>query len=152
MISNLRAENGTDFQNNLWWWKPLWDYIGKNCHDILTSEDIEHGYSYHNHWISASKAKKIAHRLRELLDLGHTADYEMKYYRDMIPIINCNECMKYDGPTSKATVEEMVIFILKLRTFESLNDAKPGGKFSVDNVRKFVEFCDDSGGFSVSQG
>ena len=34
---------GIYFRNNVWWWRPLWNYVCKNCSDILTDEDVGAG-------------------------------------------------------------------------------------------------------------
>ncbi len=31
---------GAYFRNNVWWWRPLWNYVTELCDDILTEEDI----------------------------------------------------------------------------------------------------------------
>ena len=34
---------GSYFRANVWWWRPLWQYITVACEDILTEKDIESG-------------------------------------------------------------------------------------------------------------
>ena len=67
---------GAYFRNNVWWWRPLWDYVCINCSDILNKKDIEGGSSNSGHKISNKKSKLIASRLRKLLKEGHTAAYK----------------------------------------------------------------------------
>ena len=151
---DLYGKNGYYFRNNVWWWMPLWDYVAKNCHDILKPADIENGFGNRGHQISASNARKIAQRLSELSDIGHTADYE-KNYTDCIAGDAVNNkfnevTMFYRILHSKyAKVSEGVYSIGEIKELSPEEAAEYSGKFSVENVRKFVEFCEKSGGFSI---
>ena len=28
---DLVGQNGQGFRNNVWWWRPLWDYVCEHC-------------------------------------------------------------------------------------------------------------------------
>lgn len=106
-LDKFRTENrGAYFRNNIWRWSPLWEYVCLVCSDILSEQDEEKGYFNDGHIITESKAEKIARRLRNRLNEGHTSQYE-KVYKD------------------------------KRRPF------------SEGNVKEFVEFCVNSGGFAI---
>ena len=34
---------GGYFRNNVWWWRPLWDFVCHTCDDILTEKEKEAG-------------------------------------------------------------------------------------------------------------
>ena len=36
------------FRNNVWWWRPLWDYVCNTCYDILSEKDMNAG-SYNDY-------------------------------------------------------------------------------------------------------
>ena len=75
------ANEGAYFRNNVWFWRPLWNFVTGCCGDILSEKDIEKGYYNDGHKISKTKAKKIAVRLRKFFKDGSVAAYESFYSR-----------------------------------------------------------------------
>ena len=59
--------SGVYFRNNVWWWRPLWNFVCNSCDDILTEKDIEGGSWNDGHRISRTKAGKIAERLYHMI-------------------------------------------------------------------------------------
>ena len=57
-------EEGDYFRANVWWWRPLWQYVSITCEDILTENDMERGSYNDGHRISKTKANRIASRLK----------------------------------------------------------------------------------------
>jgi len=43
MGMNATSEKGEYFRNNVWWWRPLWDYCLNEHGDI--AGQVEHGHS-----------------------------------------------------------------------------------------------------------
>ena len=43
---------GEYFRNNVWFWRPLWDFVCNACDDILTEKDITGGHSNDGHKIT----------------------------------------------------------------------------------------------------
>ena len=70
---------GTYFRNNVWWWRPLWNFVSATCDNILTEKDIEHGSFNDGHRISKTKANRIAKRLWGLINNGQVKEYEEGY-------------------------------------------------------------------------
>jgi hypothetical protein len=77
------ANEGAYFRNNVWYWRPLWNFVTGCCNDILTEKDIESGYMNDGHKICKTKAKRIAGRLRKFFDDGSVAAYESWYARSI---------------------------------------------------------------------
>ena len=46
---------GIYFRNNVWYWRPLWQYVTVSCDDILTEKDMERGDYNDGHIISKTK-------------------------------------------------------------------------------------------------
>ena len=114
---------GIYFRNNVWWWRPLWDFVCSNCDDILTKEDMERGCYNDNYEITEDKAMKIAVKLNALLLDNTVTEYETAYeeYRK-----NKQESEDKD---------------------EAFMSNYP---FCKDNITKFAKFCEESGGFIIS--
>ena len=75
--------DGAYFRNNVWFWKPLWNFVSNVCNDILTEKDIEKGYYNDGHKICKTKTKRIASRLRKYFRGGDVVAYELWYSRQI---------------------------------------------------------------------
>ena len=108
---------GVYFRNNVWLWRPLWDFVARVCDDILTNTDITNGSLNGGHKISKTKANKISKRLWGLIDNGQVKEYEEGYKVDQEGLDD--------------------------------NDWNKSYPFNEDNVRRFANFCANSGGFTI---
>jgi hypothetical protein len=96
---------GIYFRNNVWYWRPLWDYVCQHV-DSLTEEDHIDGHSNSGHKISEEKAITIAGVLYALLEDGTVKEAEE------IHNMAENEADK-DGPSypfTEENVREFAIF------------------------------------------
>ena len=116
-IAWQEATDGSYFRNNVWFWRPLWNFVTGCCNDILTEKDVKSGYVNDGHRISKTKAKRIATRLRKFFKDGSVASYETWYARQISEL-------KED-------------------------DWNKNYPFSIQNVRDFERFCENSGGFEI---
>jgi len=108
---------GVYFRNNVWSWRPLWNFVSSVCESILTEKDIESGSYNDGHGISKTKANRIASRLFKLIRNGDVKAYESAYRKHQDSLNKDNWDKSYP--------------------------------FSEDNVRKFANFCLNSGGFRI---
>jgi hypothetical protein len=74
---------GSYFRNNVWWWRPLWEFVCNTCGDILSNEDMESGGYNDGHIIDGDKAIAISNRLNELIEDGFLLKYENDYKKEM---------------------------------------------------------------------
>ena len=136
---------GVYFRNNVWWWRPLWQFVCERFDDILTEKDMEHGSYNDGHEISADKAMKIGIELTSMLKSGRIKEYSDRYEADMkaLPKVVCNRCngnnhgnrKKKDCNPCNKTGER--------------DDWATSYPFDVRNVEEFAKFCLESGGFSI---
>ena len=68
---------GDYFRNNVWFWRPLWMFVCKNCSDILSEKNMTMGTYNDGHEISKTKAMRIGKRLKKLLHDGTAKKYEL---------------------------------------------------------------------------
>jgi hypothetical protein len=147
-----KSSKGEYFRNNVWYWRPLWDYV-ESC-GLLTPEEAEYGHSNDGFLIDASKAELIADVLDSRLRSGEVAEYAAKYKAelDALPLEECELC----GGTGKRTD---AIAEANPHLKERCNGCEGGGKkknfathypFEVENVQEFAAFCRESGGFTIS--
>lgn len=150
-----KTETGEYFRNNVWWWRPLWDYVYSVCSDILTDEERHKGCYNDGYEIQADKAKEICRVLSIELESGRTREYAMQYDIDkaLLPKQKCRLCegtgMRNDEIGKRAR---------EARPDYKCNGCQGEGQtppfeshyhFSVENVRGFMLFCKDSGGFDI---
>lgn len=136
---------GVYFRNNVWWWRPLWSFVCEHCDDILDEEDMESGHYNDCRDISEDKAMRIGIELTCMLDDGRVQEYADLYKKevDSMPQVDCYICNNNNyGNHKKRECKSCNKTGLK-------DDWAKSYPFDVDNVRRFAEFCLESGGFSI---
>ena len=75
---------GIYFRNNVWWWRPLWDYVWKLCEDdgVLTKEQYEEGHNNSGAEINVHQAELIALRLNHAIKMGWVDEHKKQYEAD----------------------------------------------------------------------
>tara|TARA_R100000501_G_C2618094_1_gene111576 strand:- start:194 stop:799 length:606 start_codon:yes stop_codon:yes gene_type:complete len=151
---------GSYFRNNVWFWRPLWQYVSIGCGNILTENDIMEGSSNSGHTISKTKAKRIAARLRRLDKDGMLSEYD-KFMNKKVKKARKNnkKVRELRDELQKKAKKELGPDIIpadypepyktewdKIYEMEDWTGHYP---FDVDNVRNFAEFCENSGGFEI---
>jgi hypothetical protein len=163
---NPTAETGEYFRNNVWWWRPLWDYCLTVHGDLC--EKVENGHSNDGDGLDAFDASLLSDRLLNDLATGVTAEYERKRneYLATLPRHDCKWCGATGIRDDKVGVEngmptrelETEMAIVLGRTHGWCNACNGEGKtddfetnygFSEENVREFALFLADSGGFQI---
>lgn len=61
---------GSYFRNNVWHWRPLWDYVYSLCEDFISEERYNGGHSNDAELFKEHEAKEIAKRLRKSIKEG----------------------------------------------------------------------------------
>lgn len=173
MGMDVFGENPTDecgeyFRNNVWWWRPLWDYCCEVAPDIIDDDLSDHGYYNDGMGLNEDSARELGELLQELIAEGHTAEYE-ENYNAMLARLPRRKCQLCDGtgirrdsvgisigmPERKLDKAEAIVLG---RTHGWCNACHGEGvaddfgtnyPFSVENVAKFAKFCLHSGGFSI---
>ena len=111
---NATTERGEYFRNNVWWWRPLWDYcvaVYEPCSKIL-------GHSNDGDGLCAEESLKLRAALLKEIESGRCAAYakEREEFLNAIPNVKCEVC---DGtgwvlPRSKEANEEFMDFVRNL--------------------------------------
>ena len=152
---------GHYFRNNVWYWRPLWQFVMSSCDDILTDEDCEEGSSNGGHEISEDKALAIADKIDEL-DKNGTIDF---YSKRVEEIRKKGEKHNKKIEVKKETLRKKVNSHMESdkivpahypepykSMWDKLQDQEDWGAhypFDADNVREFGKFCKESGGFEI---
>ena len=107
---------GSYFRSNVWYWRPLWRFVCSVCDNVLTDDDHERGSSNDGHRISKTKTKRIASRLRKLINSGYVSSHE-ELYNDALNKLDDKDWSK-SYPFSTEHVKEFERFCEKSGGFE----------------------------------
>jgi len=137
---------GVYFRNNVWWWRPLWQFVCDHFTTVLYDDDCERGNYNDGHLIDEDKAVRIGVGLTAMLEDGTIQSYQDFYEAELkaMPQVTCSVCngnnhgnrKKRDCKSCKQT--------------GLVDDWAKSYPFDVENVREFAKFCLESGGFTIS--
>ena len=140
-----KSKRGEYFRNNVWWWRPLAEYVLEN---VSIPEEEAKDWQYNNGTeVSEETALHIADTLDALIESRHTAQYERDYKRrlESLPPERCRVCHGTGKRNDKA-VKGKCSACLGKGEVENFDMLYP---FNVENVREFAQFCRESGGFRI---
>ena len=144
---------GVYFRNSVWEWRPLWNFVTATCDDILTEKDIRLGGYNDMHKISKTKAGRIAKKLHSMIEDGRVKEYEDGYKKQLASLeqIDCDICdatgKRQEPPNTGAGDRECN----GCNGTGKRDDWDKSYPFSEENVRRFANFCLNSGGFEICQ-
>ena len=153
---NHKTKKGEYYRNNVWWWRPLAEYIIDHT-SCVSEKDAERWVYNDGHEVSEEEAKAIAKQLKHLIKKGHAKKHYEEYEKERKKAENFN----------KKVQKELEAFEKKVGKDKAPNDYSKEDKknwdsiwakrlwsanypFSVENVKEFAEFCEDSGGFTIN--
>ena len=169
-VSDFEDVNvGHYFRNNVWWWRPLWNYCHVVAGDIIIGnlrvkkfKDDENGDTNYDdyEWVKAEydeghgnsgaslnsrNAKLLGNRLMEHIADGRTIEYQAEYeqYLNDLPDDDCGVCNGNNRGNTKKKDCNRCNGTGKTKSF---NKSYP---FDVENVEAFALFCIESGGFEI---
>ena len=157
---NKELNPGEYFRANVWFWRPIWNFVCASCDDFLSNKDMDAGCSNSGDRICKTKANRIASRLRSLDKQGIIQTWEDEM------MIHYNEAKLKNKEIDK----ELNVFQDKMR-MKYGDDVVPAGYNdsdkdtwdriyhkrdwassyppSRDSIMKFGIFCGESGGFEI---
>ena len=141
-----KSEKGDYFRNNVWWWRPLWNYCATSAPELIDKETYVSGTYNDGKGLNAMKAAKLGVKLLTLIEDGSCATYkrERDLYLESIPDEVCENC---NGNNRGNFKKKNCKACEGKGTRESWERHYP---FDVENVKEFAEFCIESGGFKIN--
>tara|TARA_Y100000310_G_C20467098_1_gene708181 strand:- start:212 stop:772 length:561 start_codon:yes stop_codon:yes gene_type:complete len=138
---------GVYFRNNVWWWRPLWDYVCEICEGVMSKEDMEAGGSNSGYEIDENTIECMLIKLRIEIALGNHKRYEKEYkkWQKNLPLEECSFC-KGTGQRNDEFAKG------KCNACDGKGEKKPWScsyPFSSENVEEFVAFLEQSGGIRI---
>lgn len=162
---NPTTKTGEYFRNNVWWWRPLAEYVCEVAPEIAVG--CEYWQSNDGDGLDENGARELAGRLREEIASGRTATYAMDRQTklDALPREKCEWCkgtgVRRDWLGTEMAMPEKVITVESHPRYGergwcngcdgvgSKESMECSYGFSVENVQKFAEFLEASGGFEI---
>jgi len=151
---------GVYFRNNCWWWRPLADFMITYC-DWLTEEQKEHLHDNSGFEFSHHEAGTIADTLQKKVDDGTAKAREEVNKREMAVADEWNkginaqqdevekEAIKETGNAKLVPYDYPKHFKKKWDDLQEQTDRKAHYPFKEANVKEFICFLRECGGFQV---
>ena len=165
---NPKNETGDYFRNNVWYWRPLWDYCCQVGESVISEEVAESCHYNDGAGLDEEGAEKLAEILRQELESGRVEERMQEYRNSLadLPREDCDLCnstgirtdevgVEYGMPERELPVEMQILIG---RTHGYCNGCNGEGTrtpwqanypFEVENVRQFADFLANCGGFEV---
>ncbi len=136
------SEEGAYFRNNIWWWHPLATYIETVAPDATVDYEAWH----HNEGagLDAEDAVALADKLQAEIDSGRCEQYMLSRGEEGVP--------NTENPSTVDMIKKVVGAIVGEETATEIGVDKIGESpwpFSADNVKGFIAFLRESGGFEI---
>ncbi|MDE2105515.1 MAG: hypothetical protein KGL39_50275 [Patescibacteria group bacterium] len=148
------SETGKYFRNNVWWWRPLAEYVVQTAPALAAK--CRHWQSNDGDGLDAADSIALADALQAELDSGRCEAYA-KIRAAEIEALPNKRCGLCEGTGIRKPIPEVGAGDLKRGGLTcnscggsgSVKDDATHYPFEVDNVREFVAFLRDCGGFEI---
>jgi hypothetical protein len=146
------SKTGEYFRNNVWYWHPLASFIQSRYADEIPKIKQLAWHSNDGDGLGANDSVKLAHLMQDDLNSGFVAQYAQAYEqeRNEAPKVECTyrNCngTGWNILDVQSGIKEKCPQCDGTGWTDSLENCYP---FSEENVREFVAFLVDSGGFKI---
>jgi len=151
---------GDYFRNNVWWWRPLANYVIQFT-GCVEEEDAQMWGENGGHEVDDQTAKQIHNQLQVLIESGHTKKFEDDYEKERLKEEKHNDkidkelekfCKSVEKKLGKSNLAPADFPKADHDEWERIYHKRiqsASYPFSVENVKEFAEFCKFSGGFTI---
>ena len=161
-ISGLNPKNkkGEYFRNNVWYWRPLAQYVLEET-KVIDKKDQDSWHYNDCHEVSKEQAEQIAKQLDHLVKSGHCKKFAQAWEKRREKIEKHNEqvekeLQKHSEEVKTRLNDEGLAPIdfpkedkdILDKIYEKRN-SDGSYPFTEENVKEFSEFCKNSGGFTI---
>ena len=156
------TNTGVYFRNNVWWWRRLADYILEHT-KCVDKKDFASWQHNDGHEVDEETAIQIANQLEHLIKTGHAEQYIKEVEKEKEQAKKHNEKVEKLLQELKMKVaKELNTDVEKLAPSEypakynkewwdiiNQKDYRDSYPFAISNVKEFIEFARNSGGFRI---
>ena len=152
---------GHYFRNNVWWWRPLANYVLQLMGNEFTEDEKASWHHNDGFEVSEEQARKIADRLEQELKTKRVKTVEEFYKARMKKAQEENKIVEQKHQELKKIVAEKTgkdnlvprdypePFHTQWEDIQKQFNYESSYPFSEDNVIDFMRFCRESGGFQI---
>ena len=145
---------GQYFRNNVWWWRPLWDYVCEVCEDVMTEEEMEAGGSNSGFSIPWLTAVDMVEKLQKEIATKNHKKYETNHTKKLkdLPDEKCEYCKGTGIRSDLPTKENNYVVKSGCNVCKGKGTNRPfqtNYPFSAKNVEEFTDFLSQSGGIQI---
>lgn len=142
---------GVYFRNNVWWWRPLWNYVCGVCEDVMSEKDMIAGTGNEGLKINESTTDRMVEKLITEIALDNHLKFEIEYMESLknLPKEDCTIC---DATGKRKNPPEIGAGDIKCNGCNGRGKKDPWAAsypFSAENVEEFVNFLSESGGIQI---
>jgi hypothetical protein len=156
------TNKGVYFRNNVWWWRRLADYIMEHT-KCVDEADFDKWQENGGHEVDEETANQISNQLEHLIKTGHAEKYAEEVKAEMKKAKEHNskvekmlselrlEVAKATGKDAEnlPPAEYPEPYNKKWWDIVNQKDYRDSYPFNIDNVKEFIEFARNSGGFRI---
>ena len=102
---------GVYFRNNVWWWRPLWNYCAEIAPDLIDGDLMYEGHNNSGAGLGERDAKRLGNRLLHKIRVGD-ADRFKKHHEEQ------EEDKEYKYPFDVDNVKAFAEFCIQSGGFE----------------------------------
>jgi len=151
---------GVYFRNNVWWWRPLANFMIENC-DWLTQEQQARLHDNSGFEFSEDEALTIADTLQKKVDDGTAEEDEVRNKEEMAVAEEWNKGINKQQDAlgeqaKKETGNPRIVprdypkhIYNKWDALQKSEDRRASYPFKEENVKRFIKFLRECGGFQV---
>tara|TARA_R100000995_G_scaffold76504_1_gene46152 strand:+ start:152 stop:748 length:597 start_codon:yes stop_codon:yes gene_type:complete len=152
---------GHYFRNNVWWWRPLANYVLQLMENEFTGKEQASWHHNDGYEVSEEQAKKIADKLEKELKTNRVKTIEEFYKVKMKKAEEENKIVGQKHEELKKIVAEKTgknnlvpreypePFNSQWNDIQKQFNYDSSYPFSEENVIDFMKFCRSSGGFQI---
>ena len=144
------TEKGEYFRNNVWSWRPLWDYCTHIDPTLILSVPNAHNNS--GDGLPGPLARKLGFKLQTEIQSGQTQKYIETYYEETqkLPKQNCQYCDENGQRTwQKLNGEPYTKNCNVCDATKKIDHPQTHYHIDLDNIKEFSEFLINCGGFKI---
>lgn len=159
-LGNHKNENGEYFRNNNWWWRRLADFVCEHT-GVVEEENKKKWQVNDGHEIDEEQALQIAKQLKALIKDGTVSkviqevEKEEKEAEENNKFVDiCHEMLakKVERETGKKNLAPADYPKDDHETWQWIQGQYSylsSYPFTMENVERFIKFCEDSRGFRI---
>lgn len=136
-----KCDKGEYFRNNVWWWRPLWQFC---CTVDPSLEDrVPYGHSNDGDGLKTQEeCTELANKLRHSIQTGFANFYIEQRNLELadLPLEKCPRC------ENKQEAKETCMTCKGVGKIESIYRWY---KLDLENIETFIAFLENCGGFQI---